>query len=98
MRRAGRLHPVPEAHYLYDEAEKILERLGSAERVLKSMRDLERGVLRVVTMPGPSVFLLPQLIAGFVKGSANDLLRCAFHEVSPSRLLQAFEDPGTNVV
>ena len=68
VRRAGRLHPVPEAHYLFDEAGKILERLNAAQQVLRSIRDLESGVLRIVSMPGPSVFLLPQLIGRFVQG------------------------------
>ena len=67
-RRAGRLHPVPEAHYLFAEAGKILEALRGAEQTLKSTRDLEQGVLQIVSMPGPSVFLLPRLIARFVEG------------------------------
>ena len=67
-RRGGRLHPVPEAHYLLEEANAILSRLDGAERTMKSIRDLEEGTLRIVSMPGPAVFLLPALISRFVKG------------------------------
>ncbi len=67
-RRGGRLHPVPEAHYLFEEANAILGRLDSAERTMKSIRDLEEGTLRIVSMPGPAVFLLPALISRFVRG------------------------------
>ena len=67
-RRGGRLHPVPEAHYLFEEANAILNRLRATERTMKSIRDLEQGTLRVVSMPGPAVFLLPALISRFVGG------------------------------
>jgi DNA-binding transcriptional LysR family regulator len=67
-RRGGRLHPVPEAHYLLEEANAIVERLDLTQRTMKSIRDLERGTIRVVSMPGPAVFLLPALISRFVEG------------------------------
>ncbi|MCP4074076.1 MAG: LysR family transcriptional regulator [Hyphomicrobiales bacterium] len=68
VRRGGRLHPVPEAHYLFEEASTILSRLDSTQRNIKNLRDLESGSLRIVAMPGPSAFLLPQLISQFVDG------------------------------
>ena len=67
-RMGGRLHPVPEAYYLLEEAAEILDRLDTSKRTMKSIRDLKRGVIRVVSMPGPSVFLLPDLIGRFVTG------------------------------
>lgn len=67
-RRRGRLHPVPEAHYLLEEANAILGRLDRTERTMRSIRDLERGTIRIVSMPGPAVFLLPDLISRFVAG------------------------------
>lgn len=66
-RRGGRLHPVPEAHYLFEEVEQILARLENTERTMKGLVNLDQGVLRIVAMPGPSVFLLPQMISDFVK-------------------------------
>ncbi len=68
MRRGGRLHPVAEAHYLFEEASEIIGRLDVAKRTLKSVRHLESGTIRVVSMAGPSVVMLPDLISRFVKG------------------------------
>ncbi len=67
-RRDGRLHPVPEAHYLFEEANDIIGRLDSAERTIKGVRDLDHGTISVVSMAGPSVFILPDLIGRFVEG------------------------------
>jgi len=67
-RRGGRLHPVPEAHYLFAEAGEIIGRLDAAERTIKSVRDLDHGTIRIVSMAGPSVFMLPDLIGRFVEG------------------------------
>ena len=47
---------------------EILNRLDTVKRTMESYRRFERGVLRVVSMPGPSVFLLPDLISRFVEG------------------------------
>ena len=66
-RQGGRLHPVPEAHYLLEEASAIIDRLNDADRTMRSIRDLDQGALQIVSMPGPSVFLLPGLIAKFVQ-------------------------------
>ena len=66
-RRGGRQHPVPEAHYLFEEAGAIIDRLSAAERTMKSIRDLDRGTVQMVSMPGPSAFLLPDLISKFVE-------------------------------
>ena len=67
-RRRGRLHPVPEAHFLLEEASEIIGRLDAAERTIKSVRNLDRGTIRIVSMAGPSVYMLPDLIGRFVEG------------------------------
>ena len=66
-RQGGRLHPLPEAHYLLEEASAIIDRLKAADRTMKSIRDLHQGTIQMVSMPGPSAFLLPDLIAKFVE-------------------------------
>ncbi len=66
-RIGGRLQPVPEALYLYEEAKEILNRLNQVEQTLKSVRNLESGTIRIVAMPGPSTFLLPDYIGQFVE-------------------------------
>ena len=67
LRHAGRLTPVPEAHYLFEEANEILERLHAIEQNMARIGELEQGELRIVSMPGPSVILLPQLVTRFVQ-------------------------------
>ena len=66
-RQGGRLLPVPEAHYLLEEASAIIDRLNAADRTMRSIRDLDQGTIQMVSMPGPSAFLLPDLIARFVQ-------------------------------
>lgn len=67
VRRGGRLHPVPEAHYLLEEASEIISRLNAVERTMRNVRELDHGVLKVVSMAGPSAFMLPRLIADFAE-------------------------------
>ena len=67
-RQGMRLKPVPEAQYLFAEATQILDHLENARRTMTSIRKFEHGKLRVVSMPGPSVFLLPDFIDQFLKG------------------------------
>ncbi len=70
-RHGARVHSLPEAQYLFDEASEILNRLDSVKRSMESFRRFERGVIRVVSMPGPSVFLLPDIISRFVEGKES---------------------------
>ena len=71
FRRGGRLHPVPEAHYLFEGASDLLSRINTLERNMKSLRDLEQGEISIVSMPGPSVFLVPELIRRFVESRSG---------------------------
>ncbi|MCP5072915.1 MAG: LysR family transcriptional regulator [Rhodobacteraceae bacterium] len=66
LREGRQMVPVPEAHYMLSEASAVLDRLKIAEQNLTSMRDRRKGVLRIVAMPGPSVYLLPEFISRFV--------------------------------
>ena len=70
-RHGARVHPLPEALFLFDEASEILNRLDTVKRTMESFRRLEQGVIRVVSMPGPSVFLLPDIISRFVEGKES---------------------------
>ena len=71
LRQGARVLPTPEAHFLYDEANAILNRLETVKSTMESISQLESGVLRIVSMPGPSVFFLPDLISRFVEGRPN---------------------------
>ncbi len=65
-RRAGRLHPVPEAQYLFEECKELLARIDLIDENMKRMKTMESGELRIVSMPGPSVFMLPEMISAHV--------------------------------
>ena len=62
-RKGGRLHPVPEAQYLHNECGEILRRLETVSDNMHRMKSLQTGELHIATMPGPSLFFLPNLIA-----------------------------------
>ena len=66
-RQGMRLHPVPEAHFLLQQAIKILDGLEHSKQTMQSIRMLEQGSLSIVCMPGPSVFFMPDLIDDFLK-------------------------------
>ena len=66
-RQGGRLKPTSEAHLLLSETNQILARLESARQTMASVRDSHAGLVRIVSMPGPALFLLPELIAEFIK-------------------------------
>lgn len=71
QRHGRRLVPVPEARYLLSEATEILDKVSAARANLEGMRDRVRGALRIVTMPGPSAFLLPAFVSRFTKGAPD---------------------------
>ena len=66
-RRGGRLHPLPEAHFLHAETQEILTRLNSLQRTMREAGTLEAGHLRVASMPVHAEFLIPRLISRFVR-------------------------------
>lgn len=71
IRRAGQLLPVPEAHYLFAETQDIMDRMRTVEMNMKRVGELEQGQLRMVSMPGPSVVLIPRLMARFASTRAG---------------------------
>lgn len=46
-RRGGRLHPVPEAHFLLTEARSILDRVGRLRETMQGVGALHAGHLRI---------------------------------------------------
>lgn len=62
-RRGGRLFPVPEAEFLYRRCTGILREVDETKSTMQSMRNVEEGDLRIVSMPGPTIEFLPDLIA-----------------------------------
>ncbi len=66
-RRGGRLHPVPEAHFLLAEARSILEKVRGLRLTMQGVGALEEGRLRIASMPIHAEYLMPQIIGRFVQ-------------------------------
>ena len=62
-RKSGRLRPVPEAEYFHSECIDILRRLDTVTDNMHRLKSLQAGELHIASIPGPSVFFLPSLIA-----------------------------------
>lgn len=66
-RRKGRLVAKPEAHFFFEETLEILDRVTRSAQTMREIGDLDRGRLKIASMPGASLFLLPRLVADFVR-------------------------------
>ena len=66
-RKSGRLHPVPEAHYLLAEAEQVLERVSALEHSMRAGSGLASDQLRIACMPAIAEFFMPNVIADFAE-------------------------------
>lgn len=63
----GRLQPVPEAEYVLEKTIEILNNIDDVEQNLLHIKNLEAGDINVVSMLGPSIFLLPQITSHFLE-------------------------------
>ena len=70
-RRGGRLHPVPEARYLFEECTELLTRVESISQNMRRITATESGQLRIASMPGPSVYFIPEIISQYAKSRAD---------------------------
>lgn len=85
LREHGRLTPCPEAHYLLEEAEDILERLARTTRSMAELSTRQRGSLRIACHPAASGFFMPSLLAAFLKDRPEvkaDLMMRSSHVVA----------------
>ncbi len=64
-RKKGRLVPTPEALYMQEEVRNIFESLNNLSHTLRNIQNQGQGNLTVICMPGPSLFLVPDLISRF---------------------------------
>lgn len=63
----GRLQPVPEAEYVLEKTMEILDNIDEVEQSLLNIKSLEVGDINIVSMLGPSIFLIPQITSDFLK-------------------------------
>ncbi|MEI8634014.1 LysR substrate-binding domain-containing protein [Vibrio sp. PP-XX7] len=66
-RHKGRLLPKPEAYFLLEESDAILERLTRTSQLMSEVNNLSRGRLRIACMPAAALYFMPHVISGFVK-------------------------------
>ncbi|MGB1236655.1 MAG: LysR substrate-binding domain-containing protein [Pseudomonadales bacterium] len=66
-RQRGRLIKKPEALYFFEETEQILDRLALSARTMREIGGLQEGRLRIACMPSSSLFVMPKLVASFVR-------------------------------
>lgn len=55
-RRKGRLIPKPEAHFFFEETQEILDRINRSTQTMREIGDLDRGQLKIASLPGASFF------------------------------------------
>ncbi|WP_073585861.1 LysR family transcriptional regulator [Vibrio quintilis] len=66
-REKGRLIPKPEAYFLLEESDAILERLTRTSQLMAEVGHLSRGHLRIACMPAAALYFMPHVVAGFVQ-------------------------------
>ncbi len=65
VRRHGRLHPTPEANWLYEESETALARLDRLDMMVRDIRHVQRRELRIMSTPPMAHGLLPRAFKTF---------------------------------
>jgi DNA-binding transcriptional LysR family regulator len=67
----GRLITTPEAKYLYDEVEGVFASLERVGHTVNEIRKMSAGHLRIASMPGATIKLLPQVITPILVGKPD---------------------------
>ena len=65
VRQRGRLALTAEGQHFYPEAEKVLMSLRDLTGLAREMKDDQRGSIRVISMPGFGLSVVPQALAAF---------------------------------
>lgn len=65
VRRHGRLHPTPEANWLYEESETALARLDRLDMMVRDIRHVQRREMRIMSTPPMSHGMLPRAFKTF---------------------------------
>ncbi|MCC5991359.1 MAG: LysR family transcriptional regulator [Rhodobacteraceae bacterium] len=70
-RRKGRLKATPAAHFLNNVAKSVLDQIVDAQRFLEDYGNLRVGDLKILSIPGPTLFFLPDLIRRFAPSDSR---------------------------
>ena len=71
IRAKGRLVPTGDAHTLFGEVSDIQERVYSLRQISQNMRHGRSGVVRVAALPSLGLAVIPEAVAGFLRGHAG---------------------------
>lgn len=63
QRHKGRLHPLPEAGYLFEECSELLRRIDLIEENMERIKSMQSGELKVISNLGVSAFLLSGILS-----------------------------------
>ena len=66
-RQGKRLHPLPEAFFLFEEGQKIIEIIDNLEQALKKENAEVEQEIKVACMPLVAEFIIPKLVSQFTK-------------------------------
>ncbi len=66
QRRKGRLHPTPEAEFLFAEVERVFANLDHISQISHDILHQKTGHLRIACLPGFATSLLPRVVADFL--------------------------------
>ncbi len=78
-RRRGRLHPVPEAHYLLTQSGVILDDMSKLRDNMQAVGSLQDGHINIACLPVFGEILMPRLISNFVKDRKNVFVSMVSH-------------------
>lgn len=67
-RKSGRLFPTPEAGYLIEVAERVVNDLELAERTASQIKEGKFGSLTIAALPGYGMTVLPRVLSTMRKG------------------------------
>lgn len=66
QRRKGRLHPTPEAEFLFAEVDRVFANLDHIAQMSEDILHQKVGHLRIACLPGFATSLLPSVVADFL--------------------------------
>lgn len=64
-RRSGRLHPVPEAHFLLDRSSSILNDVSKLRQNMQAVGTQQKGHLNIACLPILGTFMIPRVMSAF---------------------------------
>lgn len=94
-RESRKLKPVPEAHYLFSEADVVLTQMSRLRRTMQRLAAGEQGILVVAAMPGITTLLLPEFLSVFTADKPD--IQLSIHTRSSTQLHEMVSSQGVDM-